>query len=291
MTALDDVFRAYRDATGCEMAVWLGSDREASVRVEAATPGAMAPPPRAQLPEDRSGEIASLRGRAIVAPLPGPRPAWLALGPCPTDFPLEEHLAFILPICSQYLQSALEVEHAANELAERYEEINLLYTISEILGRTVALEETAGQILTEISDTVGARRAVILLHERATDTLHAIAAIGTDVKDIPIIDVSDDRTVSSRVFRQLHPMLAEAGDVENEAERVFRRGAMLSVPIVWTSPRSGSEPLGVVHLSDRKSGQPFSAGDQKLIAAIASVAVGLLILGPPLWARLFPISL
>ena len=47
-------------------------------------------------------------------------------------------------------------------------------------------------------------------------------------------------------------------------------GAMLSVPIMWTSPRGGAEPLGVVNLSDRRSSQPFSAGDQKLISAIAT---------------------
>jgi sigma-B regulation protein RsbU (phosphoserine phosphatase) len=44
---------------------------------------------------------------------------------------------------------------------------------------------------------------------------------------------------------------------------------MLSVPIMWTTPRGG-EPLGVVNLSDRRSAQPFTAGDQKLIAAIAT---------------------
>jgi sigma-B regulation protein RsbU (phosphoserine phosphatase) len=44
---------------------------------------------------------------------------------------------------------------------------------------------------------------------------------------------------------------------------------MLSVPIMWTGP-DGSRPLGVVNLSDRRSGQPFSAGDQKLVEAIAT---------------------
>jgi sigma-B regulation protein RsbU (phosphoserine phosphatase) len=39
---------------------------------------------------------------------------------------------------------------------------------------------------------------------------------------------------------------------------------------MWTAPRGGSEPLGVVNLSDRRSGQPFTAGDQKLISAIAT---------------------
>ena len=54
-----------------------------------------------------------------------------------------------------------------------------------------------------------------------------------------------------------------------EAERSYRAGTMLSVPIMWTSP-DGGLPLGVVNLSDRWSGHPFSAGDQKLVAAIAT---------------------
>jgi phosphoserine phosphatase RsbU/P len=271
MTALDDVFRAYRDATGCEMAVWLANERDGSVRVEAATSEAVTPREVEPLPEPHSPprEVMTSRGPLLVAALPGPRRAWLALGPCAPSFPLAEHLKFVLPVSAQYLQSALEVEHAANELAERYEEINLLYTISEILGRTVSMEEAASEILTEISDTVGARRAAILVHDRATDTLQAIAIIGADPSEVPIIQVRDDSSVSARVFRELHPVLVEDGEVENAAEKAFRRGPMLSVPILWTAPRGG-EPIGVVNLSDRRSGQPFSAGDQKLIAAIAT---------------------
>ena len=270
MTALEEVFRAYRTATGCEMAIWRSTDRDGVIRVEAATSGAAAPIPRELLPTgDRPTRIETERGPAIVAAVPGPRAAWVALGPCEPNFPVADHLSFILPICAQYLQSSLEVEHAANELAERYEEINLLYTISEILGRTVSLEEAAEKILTEVSDTVGAQRAAILVYERGSEVLRAIAAIGAVASDVPPISIDDQRTVSARVFRTLHPMLVEGHELENEAERTFRDGAMLSVPIVLTGPRGG-EPLGVVNLSGRKAGQPFSAGDQKLTAAIAS---------------------
>src|SRR5207244_5670779 len=74
-----------------------------------------------------------------------------------------------------------------------------------------------------------------------------------------------------RVFRTQHPILAEPNQMLCEAEAAYRRGAMLSVPIMWTAPApGGAEPLGVVNLSDRRSGQPFTAGDQKLIAAIAT---------------------
>src|SRR2546423_10551309 len=175
----------------------------------------------------------------------------------------------MVPVVTKYLQSALDVEHAANELAERYEEINLLYTISEILGRTVSLEETARTILTEISETVGARRASILVHDPSTDSLRVVAALGVDPTLTAAIAVQDPCSVSARVFRTQHPLLAEGDQMYCEAEAPYRRGSMLSVPIMWTTPRGG-EPLGVVNLSDRRSIQPFTAGDQKLIAAIAT---------------------
>lgn len=269
MSDLPAVLAAFRQATRCEAAVWSQANPTAPIQVEAAT-RELPVPESLPAPHEPARSVHIPDGEMLVAAIPGPRRAWLALGPCPTpDFDLALHLDYLLPVTAQYLQSALEVEHAATELAERYEEINLLYTISEILGRTVSLEETAQTILTEVSETVGARRASILVHERATDRLTAVAALGVDPRALPAIPVQDACSVSARVFRTQHPMIAEAGELPCDEEAAYRRGALLSVPIMWTSPR-GAEPLGVVNLSDRRSGQPFTAGDQKLIAAIAT---------------------
>jgi sigma-B regulation protein RsbU (phosphoserine phosphatase) len=87
---------------------------------------------------------------------------------------------------------------------------------------------------------------------------------------VPRIAVADQCSVSARVFNGLHPVIVEDGESPCEAEAGYRRGAMLSVPILWTAPRQPSEPLGVVNLSDRRSGQAFTAGDLKLVAAIAT---------------------
>ena len=272
MSDLARVLTAFHDATHCDAGVWtqLGAGIDPP-RLEAATTGAAAPP---SFPSQSEGEalFATTNGQLLVAPVPGPRRAWIVLGPCrDRDLELKSFMGFLLPVVTQYLQSALEVEHAANELAERYEEINLLYTISEILGRTVALDEATKTILGEVSETVGARRATVLVHDRPTNTLRAVAALGVDVATVPPIDVTDEDSVSARVFRTQHPMLAEPDQMVCPEESSYRRGAMLSVPIMWTAPAPrGAEPLGVVNLSDRRSGLPFTAGDQKLIAAIAT---------------------
>jgi len=269
MTDLTTVLSAFRAATQCEGAVWTQVSADGKVDVEATTG---ATPKLADLPTVNDGirPEDTEAGQILVAAVPGPRRAWLALGPCTTpQADLQSYMRFMLPVVGQYLQSALEVEHAANELAERYEEINLLYTISEILGRTVSLEEAARTILTEISETVGARRASILVHDPSTDSLRVVAALGADPSMTSAIGVQDPCSVSARVFRTQHPLHVEGDQMKCEAEAAYRRGAMLSVPIMWTTPRGG-DPLGVVNLSDRRSGQAFTAGDQKLIAAIAT---------------------
>ena len=272
MSELAEVLSAFHEATRCEAAVWtLPTDGQRPVIEASAPPGAtptwFVAPPTGGAPI----EVATQRGPILVCTIPGPRRAWLTVGPCPPGAgPLRAYSKFLLPVASQYLQAALEVEHAANELAERYEEINLLYTTSEILGRAVTLEETAATILEEISQTVGARRGSILVHDRVTDTLQVVAALGTDPADTVPIAIDDACSVSARVYREQRAMIVETHDMPCEAERPYRRGAMLSVPIMWTPPGGTSAPLGVVNLSDRVSGQPFTAGDQKLIAAIAT---------------------
>jgi sigma-B regulation protein RsbU (phosphoserine phosphatase) len=269
VTDLASVLIAFKAASGCEASVW-SQGKDGTLAWEAAT---NRPPPPARLPTASEGPLPldTPDGPALIAAMPGPRRTWLVIGPCqnPT-IRLDTQLQFLLPVVAQFLQSALEVEHAANELAERYEEINLLYTISEILGRTVSLEEATGRILKEISETVGARKAAVFVYDATAQSLVAVAALGVAPETVPTISLSDENSVSARVFRTSHSAILEPTEVSIGDDKGIRRGALLSVPIMWTSPRGGSEPLGVVNLSDRRSGQPFTAGDQKLISAIAT---------------------
>ncbi len=269
MSDLTAVLTAFKEATRCDAAVWVEPAAGRPPVCEAAT---YRGPPLERWPGPSEGaqSVNTPGGPALAIAVPGPCRAWLAVGPSPSSrAALETHLRFLLPVVSQFLQASLEVEHAAGELAERYEEINLLYTIGEILGRTVALEEAAHTILTEICETVGARRATVLVYDAPSRELRVVAALGARPASLPSISVDDECSITARVFRTMYPEIAEAVDDPCPQEREHRDGAMLSVPIIWSTAR-GPQPLGVVNLSGRRGGQPFTAGDQKLIAAIAT---------------------
>ena len=149
---LDAMLRAYRASASCHGSVWL-SEGGTSVGCRSAS-WAPRPAARDEFPRPGSSDapvsVREAGGDALVVDVPGHPNTWILVGPCADDThdALLLHAAFLRVAVGEHLDAAVEVEHAARELGERYEEINLLYTISEILGRAVTLEETAGIILT-----------------------------------------------------------------------------------------------------------------------------------------------
>lgn len=273
MKELGAILDRFAEALGCPAVVWLQPEPDAPLVREHGQPSAVLPQGALVWPTGPlAAEVLSDAGVFVVASIPGPKRAAVSLGPTrDATAQLHAYASFLAPVIAHFYQSALEVEHAAWELAERYEEINLLYTTSEILGRTVSLEEATRRILQEICETVGARRAAILVHDRVTDTLQVVTALGFAAEDAIPIASNDPRAVSARVFREQRALLVDEGEMPCEAEKTYRRGMLLSVPILWTNPGSSTGlPLGVVNLSERRTGETFSAGDEKLVFSIAT---------------------
>lgn len=180
---------------------------------------------------------------------------------------------FLAESVSAVLRYDREARSAAQELGERYEEINLLYSISEILGTVVSLDATAQRILREVADVLGARRASLWVLDPADQMLHLAAAVGEEGLTGPI-PIHDPDSVTARVFRERQPLNLEQGKGLRRTTHLDPRPqgqeAFLSVPINFTPRNSPSRTVGVITLVGRRTDIRFSAGDARLLAAIAS---------------------
>ncbi len=271
MSELQRLVDAFIHATGCEAVIWTREGETGPLKVEAGH-ATITPPAVVELlpPGGAPAKVETGAGPLYVAAIAGPKRAWVGVGPCPDpNIDAARFVEFLAVLVANLHRARLEVEHAAFELAERYEEINLLYTTSEIFGRTVSLEEAAARILEEIAETVGAGRGALLVHDRVTDTLQVVTAIGFDPKTAVPLSVHDPRSDTARVFREQRALIVEPGP-DSPGEEPYRQGSLLSVPILWTNPGHAAVPLGVVNLSGRRSGSPFTTGDEKLVSAIAT---------------------
>jgi phosphoserine phosphatase RsbU/P len=182
-------------------------------------------------------------------------------------------LQFLSDSLRQALSYEREARSAARELSERYEEINLLYFISEILGSVLSVPDAAHWILSEVADVLGARRASLWVFRVEDQSLHLAAAVGDEGLTGPI-PVDDPDSATAWVFREKQQLNIERGG-QHVRPKVLEpsprgREAFLSVPINYTPPEGGARTVGVITLVGRKSNVRFSAGDARLLAAIAS---------------------
>ncbi|MBP2648664.1 MAG: protein phosphatase domain protein, partial [Gemmatimonadetes bacterium] len=148
-----------------------------------------------------AGACATPEGPAWLTPVRWVTDDWIELGGA-DPAALEGAAMALLPVLSSLLESEWHRAQVGEELASRYEEIDLLYTITEILGSTVRLDEAAQVIVREVAAVVGARRASIMVHDASRDCLRTVAARGFTADDEFFVQVDDPDSVAARVFRE-----------------------------------------------------------------------------------------
>ncbi len=219
-------------------------------------------------------EVSSIEelGEGVVrtlSPREGPVLELELLG-CP--FGREDSLAdLVIRLVARSFEFSQEVRFFTYELSERYEEINLLYSISETLGSLLSLNQAAKVILGEVRDVLGAKRGSLWVYEAETDLLNLVAAVGGEGLKGPLL-VSDPDAVTAKVFREGRSMIVgpHGATVKSRLPADDAQESFLCVPIRYTPPAGAPRTVGVINLIGRRPSGRFTASDQKLLAAIAS---------------------
>jgi phosphoserine phosphatase RsbU/P len=183
--------------------------------------------------------------------------------------PVEAVSAALTPAVAQGFEATREIQFFTYELSERFEEINLLYSISETLGSTLDMDSGAATILAEVRDVMGAKRGSLWVHDPHDGALHLAAEVGDDGRTGPL-RTDDPDTITSMVFREARSIIASRQPSGAERDAGATPDSFLSVPIRYSPGSGGSRTVGVINLIGRQDGGRFSAANQKLLAAIAS---------------------
>lgn len=213
-------------------------------------------------------------GFSWLVAIPGSTGIWLEVV-APQSRGLETAATRALPVVGQLLAAERSIAAVCEELAGRYEEIDLLYAISDILGHTVQLEEAAQTIIRIVADLVRARRASIMVHDEPAGVLRAVASRGFSHAGLDPVRVDDPDSVAAMAWREnrivgYDPSLPGRPSRGHPEGRSYFGEAFLSVPICYAAPGAPSRCIGVINLTDRIGPDFFSASEQKLISAVAN---------------------
>ncbi|MDQ3135980.1 MAG: SpoIIE family protein phosphatase [Gemmatimonadota bacterium] len=221
-----------------------------------------------------AGLVPAHGGTIWLEPVGDAEGFWLEMGGLP-EGELAAAAARIIPLVGALLDAERQGAFLAEELSSRYQEIDLLYAISEILGQTVQLDEATQTIAREVSTVVGARRASIMVFDDSAGVLRTVATRGFQLDGLGPVRVDDERSVAARVYRErrvvaFDPSTPELVSTDCGEPRGYRGQAFLSVPICYGVPGSPVRCVGVINLTDRLGGDRFTLSDRKLVTAVAN---------------------
>ncbi|HTK56031.1 MAG TPA: SpoIIE family protein phosphatase [Gemmatimonadales bacterium] len=179
------------------------------------------------------------------------------------------------PVVAAVLGRSREAVRLHEELAERSNEIDLLYVISDLLGDTVRLEEAAKTIIRELCDALNARRGSLMVYEEHDDALRLVAGKGMNITNMEPVRLSGEHhSVAANVFRtgrtvSWNPESGNGDSPGTPKGRDYIGQGFMSVPIVYGAPGAAARTIGVINFTDRLGQDGFSTSDRKLVEAVA----------------------
>lgn len=154
-------------------------------------------------------------------------------------------------------------------------DLDLLYEISRAILATPDLQSVYRIILDKAVEVFGAEKASILTLDRRTNRLKVAASRGLAPKTAEAISMAPGEGIAGYVFRHVKPCLIE--DMEKNPsgwrkKKRYKSRSFISAPMISSPLREKQEAFGVINMTDKKNGRPFTKKDLKLLTTIANQA-------------------
>lgn len=167
----------------------------------------------------------------------------------------------------------LEMESLASELLGRYEEVTLLHSLSRVLGSVFDVPTVSQIALDKALQVVPAERALVAVRDEEGDGLVVTAARGLDGW---VGQALPPHGLSAEIVATGRRTILHDDEPWRNGDRPEREpgDALLSVPLLITSPEGDDVAIGALTLVGRGPSERFTAGDASLAGAVASQLAG-----------------
>ncbi len=144
--------------------------------------------------------------------------------------------------------------------------------VSDAMVSMLSVREIVNRILVALTDTMGVRRAMVLLLDEEKLALDCVASRGDWEEELTRMSIPSDHPIEKFLWVRREPIsildFEEESDEEVRAacEEIFHRlGLQFMVPILF-----GADLLGVVAVGEKISGDRFDRHDRELLGTLAN---------------------
>ncbi|MCH7813431.1 MAG: response regulator [Planctomycetes bacterium] len=172
-----------------------------------------------------------------------------------------------------------ELDHVNNELAGQVavktRQLQLLYEYARALNEATDCATVYNLVVDTVRELTGSKRISLMLKDGDDDEhLRCVKAVGIDPAIVGQIRVQAMHGIAGQVFTSGKTFVARAyGEAaDRELAKRYATEAFLSTPLISTSLATHDETIGVLNVTDREDGQPFSQNEIDCIRSTADSA-------------------
>jgi response regulator RpfG family c-di-GMP phosphodiesterase len=160
-----------------------------------------------------------------------------------------------------------------DEVARKTRRLELLYHYAQGLNEASNLDEVLDLVIDAVREATGSERISFMLTEDDGEHLVCRRAIGIAPELVERIRVRSVEGIAGQVFSSGKTLTASA--IPNPAAAAGNRygsDAFLCTPLIASSQNTPGEILGVLNVTEKHDGEPFSAEEIECIRSIADSA-------------------
>jgi class 3 adenylate cyclase/putative methionine-R-sulfoxide reductase with GAF domain len=183
----------------------------------------------------------------------------------PPDF-LEKMVQYLGTLVTQFLKLGLEKREIVLDALDKYREITLLYTIGEKISSCLDVDQIIYKILEINQQFIKSENSSVMFVNRETGELEIKAAIGWERSNKTQLKIGVG--IAGLVAGTGRPEIVNnpgTNQIFTCPEDLIRN--LLCVPL-----KVQDKVLGVINVSNKASGNIFTAADEKLLMTLASQA-------------------
>lgn len=148
------------------------------------------------------------------------------------------------------------------------EPFEILHDLSRAVAKASKLEEIYEIILREIVTVMDVERASIMRFDPKKGVLRIVAAKGIDAEVWKNLEIAVGEGVSGRVWKECKPLLIK----KIRGNPRYKSHSYIISPVTAFPMRVGEVPIGLINVTDKRSGEPFTNADMKLLTTISDQA-------------------
>jgi len=179
---------------------------------------------------------------------------------------LQKLVRFLSGLCEEIASSSFELADTVSQLVATYDELTLLYKMSQLVGMEMAVDNICDHILQEVEQMLSPRHAFIMLVDETRHSLVTRQAVGENPQAFKRLQLDIGEGAIGEAARTGEAFILNQLD-KDPAQHRLRGESLLS--LVVAPMRIQDRIIGVIVAADHREQQQFVANDLKFLQALA----------------------